>query len=140
MQWSNNYTRSEGAENGYLTQEIRIRKSGAGRKSSLDKIEGIDDAFLKVILDNTAGSPMDESIKWTNLSRSGIAEKLKEQGIDVSVTVVGKLLKKQIYALDRHLKPKQGKRIFHSVTNSLKILNGLSKNILKKGTLCWVWM
>jgi len=27
------------------------------------------------------GSPMDESIKWTNLSRPYIAEKLKEKGL-----------------------------------------------------------
>jgi Trm5-related predicted tRNA methylase len=33
-------------------------------------------------------SPMDEKVKWTNLTRQEISELLKEEGIDVSVTVV----------------------------------------------------
>jgi hypothetical protein len=54
----------------------------------------LNEAFLRVIKNNTAGSPMDESIKWTNLSRPQIAELLGEEGFSVGVSVVGDLLEK----------------------------------------------
>ena len=58
-----------------LSKEAQTRKPGAGRKLSMDEIEGLDDYFLSVLTDHIAGSPMDETIKWTNLSRQVIAEK-----------------------------------------------------------------
>jgi hypothetical protein len=67
-----------------------IRQPGGGRKKALEQIEGIDDAFFRVIERHTAGSPMGESIKWTHLTRQQIADRLfEEEGIAVSVTVVG---------------------------------------------------
>ena len=75
----------------------RIRREGGGRKSSLSAIEGIDDAFRKVIAEHTAGSPMEETVKWTNLTQQEIADLLEQEGIKVSVTVVAQLLKKHNY-------------------------------------------
>ena len=63
----------------------------------MSTIQGLDEAFIRVIANYTAGSPMDEQIKWTNLTRVEIAQLLKEQGIMVSVTVVDQLLKKHNY-------------------------------------------
>jgi hypothetical protein len=74
--------------------ENRIRRKGAGRKPSIEIIENIDEVFLKVIDDYIAGDPMDEKIRWTNLSQKQIAEKMQQQGIGISVTVVKKLLKR----------------------------------------------
>lgn len=74
-----------------------IRRRGGGRKSAMETIKGLDAAFLKVIAQHTAGSPMDEMVKWTNLTRQEIAELLKGEGIAVSVTVVDQLLKKYNY-------------------------------------------
>ena len=74
-----------------------IRREGGGRKSFLSAIEGIDDAFKKVIAEHTAGSPMDETVKWTNLTQQEIAHLLEQEGIKVSVTVVAQLLKKHNY-------------------------------------------
>jgi len=74
--------------------EERIRQPGGGRKSAVETIAGLDAAFLRVLLRHTAGSPMDETVKWTNLKRHEIAALLKEEGIDVSVTVVDQLLEK----------------------------------------------
>lgn len=72
----------------------RIRQPGGGRKRALDTIDGLSEAFLRVVEHHTAGSPMDESIKWTHLSRQQIADLLLEQeGLSVSVTVVDQLLK-----------------------------------------------
>jgi hypothetical protein len=53
--------------------QSRIRRVGGGRKAALATIAGLDEAFLRVIAKHTAGSPMDESVKWTNLTRQEIA-------------------------------------------------------------------
>lgn len=74
-----------------------IRRPGGGRKSAFETIEGLDAAFLKAIAQHTAGSPMDEQVKWTNLTRQEIAELLTGEGIEVSVTVVDQLLEKYHY-------------------------------------------
>jgi hypothetical protein len=71
-----------------------IRRSGGGRKSAFKTIEGLEAAFLRVIVQHTAGSPMDETVKWTNLTRQEITQLLQAEGIAVSVTVVDQLLEK----------------------------------------------
>lgn len=75
----------------------RVRRAGGGRKAALATIAGLDEAFLRVIAQHTAGSPMDETIKWTNLTRQEIARLLSAEGISVSVTVVDQLLEKHNY-------------------------------------------
>jgi ribosomal protein S1 len=77
-----------------VVQQKRIRQSGGGRKSALETIAGLEEAFLRVLEGHTAGSPMNEALKWTNLKRHQIAELLKGEGIKVSVTVVDQLLEK----------------------------------------------
>ena len=85
----------------------RIRQPGGGRKRLLATIEGLSDAFLRVIEAHTAGSPMDESIKWTHLSRQRIADLLLEQeNISVSVTVVDQLLKQHDFRRRKAFKTK----------------------------------
>ena len=78
--------------------EQRIRKPGGGRKRYEETYPEIDEQFLAVLVDHTAGDPMDEQIRWTNLSRQDIADRLAEQhGVRVSVTVIKQLLKKHHY-------------------------------------------
>ena len=74
-----------------------VRRRGGGRKSALSTIKGLDEAFIRVIANHTAGSPMDEQLKWTNLTRVKIAQLLQKEGISISVTVVDQLLKKHNY-------------------------------------------
>lgn len=74
-----------------------IRRAGGGRKPAFETIEGLDAAFRKVIAQHTAGSPMDDLVKWTNLTRQEIADLLQVEDIFVSVTVVDQLLKKYNY-------------------------------------------
>lgn len=88
----------------------RIRAPGGGRKSALSTIKGLDEAFLEVLHDHTAGSPMDETIKWTNLSLRAIAGKLHEQGFNVSVTVVKQLLTKHDFHPRQAFKVEAGKK------------------------------
>ncbi len=91
-------------------QERRIRQPGAGRKSVLSKVEGLSDAFLKILNPHTAGSPMDETIKWTHLSRSAIAENLEDKGFKVSVTVIDQLLEKHDFRPRQAFKVEAGKK------------------------------
>ena len=76
-----------------LSQES-IRLPGGGRTSKMDCYSDIDEQFLRILQDYTAGSPTDSSLKWTNLSRKEIQEKLALVGISVSRQIVKKLLNK----------------------------------------------
>jgi hypothetical protein len=74
-------------------EQTRIRRAGGGRKPSPEAIPGLDAAFLQVLEDHTAGSPMNAAVKWTNLTHQEIADRLAaDHGIKVSVTVVKQLL------------------------------------------------
>ena len=85
-----------------------IRCSGGGRKLALSQIDGIDVAFIRVLAEHTAGSPMDEKVKWTNLTRQKIASLLQSEGIQVSVTVVDQLLEKHSYRKRQAVKKQSG--------------------------------
>jgi len=84
----------------------RNRKAGGGRKSALDSHEAIDELFLTILQEHTAGDPMNEQVKWTNLSVEAIRKRLQEGGITVSRNIVRKLLKKHDYVKRKALKKK----------------------------------
>ena len=86
--------------------EFRIRKRGGGRKKCLHTIKNIDKVFLEVLKDYTAGNPMKEDLFWTNLTEKEISERMKENEIDISVTVVKQLLKKYGYVKRKQQKKK----------------------------------
>jgi len=50
------------------TPEDRIRKPSGGKKKIIETVENIDEVFLDILKNHTAGSPMDEELKWTNLN------------------------------------------------------------------------
>lgn len=60
--------------------------------------------FLAVLRDHTAGDPMRENVKWTNLSRRQISRKLKELGTPAGKNVVSRLLHEHGY---RRRKPQK---------------------------------
>ena len=91
-------------------QEKRIRKPGGGRKSVLSAAKGPEEAFFDVLKNHTAGSPVDEEIKWTDLKRGEIAERLKEYGFSVSVTAVDQLLEKHNFRPRQAFKAEAGKK------------------------------
>jgi hypothetical protein len=86
--------------------EEGVRRPGGGRKKIREKIEGIDEMFLEIVEENTAGSPMDESIKWTNLGLEGISRKFREKGYNISAHVVKQLFKKHKYVQRKMAKTK----------------------------------
>lgn len=91
-------------------KEQGIRQAGGGRKSVLSTMDGLETAFLEVLKEHTAGSPMDETIKWTNLSRGEIAKRLTERGFSVSVTVVDQLLERHHFRPRQAFKAEAGKQ------------------------------
>lgn len=76
----------------------RIRRKGGGRKRYDEKHPGIDEKFLAVLKNYTAGDPMDEKVRWTNLKPWQIAKLLEDKyELRISLNVVRKLLKKHNY-------------------------------------------
>lgn len=76
----------------------RVRQAGGGRKTYEQMHPDIDVCFLHVLQNYTAGDPMDDQVRWTNLTPKEIAVRLADtHQIDVSVTVIKKLLKKHRY-------------------------------------------
>lgn len=52
---------------------------------------------MRVLRDYTAGDPMRENVRWTNLTQKEIVERLAVAGMPVSVTVVKALLRNHPY-------------------------------------------
>ena len=75
----------------------RDRKAGGGRKQVMETQTDINDVFLSILKEHTAGDPMDEKVKWTNLTKADIAAELTKKGFKVSRNIVKKLLKKHDY-------------------------------------------
>ena len=91
--------------------EKRIRLPGGGRKSVLTTTPDLDAAFQRVLENHTAGSPMDETVKWTNLTRGEIAIGLEEEGFSVSVTIVDQLLARHNFRRRQAFKAESGKQV-----------------------------
>lgn len=75
----------------------RVRDTGGGRKRRLDQDPKIDDDFHKVLVEHTAGSPTEESLIWTNLTKTEIVVLMQECGSHVSVHIVDQLLDRYDY-------------------------------------------
>lgn len=55
----------------------RVRQPGGGRKKALESIPDLEDHFLRVVTDHTAGDPMTPDVRWTNLTLQEIADRLR---------------------------------------------------------------
>ena len=105
-------------ENKDCMDQERVRSPGGGRLSAIDIHVNIDRIFLDVLREHTAGDPMDEQIKWTNLTRNEIREKMQKSGIKISVNIVKKLLKKHGYVKRKALKKSQQVKIKTGTSSS----------------------
>ena len=80
-----------------LSDDDRIRNAGGGRKKVIETMESIDDVFLEILREHTAGDPMDEKVKYTNLKRTEITKAFRKLGMNVSGHIVKQLLEKHGY-------------------------------------------
>ena len=117
----------------------RIRREGAGRKECLETIENIDEVFLEVVDDFTAGDPMRSDIGWTNPGRQAIADRMEEKGVKISVTVVDRLLKSTVSSGERSRKDRtcgkvrKSKRTIRKYSQAEKGIRGSRQPGLKRG-------
>jgi hypothetical protein len=92
----------------------RIRKKGGGRKRYDEKHPDIDQKFLAVLKNYTAGDPMKEKVRWTNLKPWQIAKLLEDEyELRVSLNVVRQLLKKHNYRRRKAQKRTSRKNVAH---------------------------
>lgn len=77
--------------------EDRVRKPGGGRKRRIDQDPKIDDDFRKVLVEHTAGSPTEEALIWTDLTKTEIVHLMQERGSYTSVHIVDQLLDRHDY-------------------------------------------
>ena len=69
-----------------------VSEKKGGRKKASTTLPELKKNFLEVLRDYTAGDPMREGIRWTNLTRKEIVERLAKTSTPVSDTVVKQLL------------------------------------------------
>lgn len=82
----------------------RNRKTGGGRTAILEQEADINDVFLLLLQEHMAGDPMDEKVKWTDLTCTDISSHLATKGFKVSRNIVRQLLKKNGYVKRKALK------------------------------------
>jgi len=87
-------------ESGEVSQDKghRIRRVGGGRKRAEDVDASIESDFLNLLANYTAGNPMDEMVKWTNLSPNVIVQRLNDKrDKPVGLGAIRRLLAKHGY-------------------------------------------
>lgn len=104
----------------------RVRREGGGRKRIIETTDKIDEVFLEIIKEHTAGDPMNEKLIWTDLSPIQISELIGENGMKMSPYIVEQLLKKHGYSRRSALKSKS--------TGTSKNRNEQFENITKLKT------
>lgn len=94
------------ADKKLLPETERIRHTGGGRKRILDKHPELHAKFEQVLAEDTAGSPMNEDIRWTSLTPTQIAAALATEAQAVSAATAKQLLKKNQFKKRRARKSK----------------------------------
>lgn len=82
---------------GEILPDKRIRSKGGGRSKVIETTKNIEEVFMEILREHTAGSPMDEKVKWTDLPRVEISSRFAQRNMDVSEYIVKQLLDKHGY-------------------------------------------
>jgi hypothetical protein len=77
-----------------LAAKGRCRKEGTGRKPITEKEPDLIPTLLELIKPATSGHP-ESKLKWVSKSLRQLSDDLGEEGIEVSHSTVGSILKKQ---------------------------------------------
>jgi len=81
----------------------RIRRPGAGRKSTIDSDPALLEDLKKLVEPETSGDPM-KPLLWTSKSLRKLSKELKTLKHDVCPSLVGKLLRRLGYSLQSNKK------------------------------------
>jgi transposase len=94
-------------QNGTTTENERIRRHGAGRKSLTSVNPDLQSALNTLIEDSTRGDPQ-TPLRWTCKSVRRLSEELKEQGHFIAFRSVANLLHNAGYSLQANRKVIEG--------------------------------
>jgi hypothetical protein len=94
-----------------ISDDGRIRRPGGGRKKPEIKQPGLEAAFLHVLREHTAGSPMEAEVRWTHLGDREIRDRLRERGFTVGLAAVKRLLARHHYRRRQAVKKKEAKNV-----------------------------
>lgn len=70
----------------------RIRRPGQGRPKAVHSQEGLAETLADVLEAHSAGSPTDESVRWTDLKPTQLAKELVQQGYEIGRNTAARLL------------------------------------------------
>jgi transposase len=87
----------------------RQRRPGGGRRSRESEQPKLTASIEALVSDSTRGDPM-SPLRWTCKSTRILAAELKRQGLEVSSTKVGQILKSLGYSLQSNRKTIEGKQ------------------------------
>jgi hypothetical protein len=71
---------------------MRIRRPGGGRTPEAERQAGLPEAFDAVLEAHSAGSPTDETVRWTDLKPMQLAHELLDRGFEIARNTAAKLL------------------------------------------------
>lgn len=86
---------------------VRIRRSGGGRKKSIDKDPRLLTELLALVEPATRGDP-ENPLRWTSKSVRHLADELKARGLSASHQLVSELLASEGYSLQANVKTREG--------------------------------
>jgi len=89
----------------------------------------MDAVFLSVVAAHTAGDPMNEKIKWTQLTRCQISVEMKKNGVLVSRNIVKKLLKKHKF-VKRKIQRKKSTGEFQDRNKQFENINAVKADFM----------
>jgi transposase len=84
-------------------EQDRVRKSGGGRKTIVQKYGNIQGEIERIIDDSTLGNP-ENTLLWTTKSLRNIEKVLNEKGFNVSHDTISNLLRDMGYSLQQNQK------------------------------------
>lgn len=77
--------------------EKRIRRPGGGRPKVTQRQAGLDETLEEILEAHSAGSPTDQSVRWTDLKPMQLAQELLQRGYEVGRNTAAKLLDRAGY-------------------------------------------
>lgn len=77
--------------------EKRIRRAGGGRPKAVERQAGLEEALEEVLEAHSAGSPTDETVRWTDLKPLQLAQELLARGFEIGRNTAAKLLDRAGY-------------------------------------------
>jgi hypothetical protein len=106
-------------------------KKGGRKKASTVQAELLP-ALEAVVADHTAGSPVDEGIRWTNRSPRQVAEELQAQGFSICPDTVRRLLREELELSVRQARKDEAARSYPHRDEQFEYLAELRDWYLRK--------